>query len=514
MQPHHKFSFSESQGKRWIGLFSILFINLAVFITIILFGYALWSDINNFITNAIGIEINWILLILGLSVLVILYSISLLVIHTRELLLTGRTDPHIANKILPFPILVIWNAMIVLLILEAGEYMVEIYSSFEHFSPLIFLGAIIILLLILSLLIPKLRELWRQTSGQAMNPRIKVALILVGCVVMYSVVFSLPYVLLPANIISGDLPAKPQIVAHRGGSHLAPENTLAAGEFANDLGVLGWEVDVQISYDGVPFLLHDETLKRTTNVETIFPNRVNGPGSSFNISDLRQLDAGSWFVDTDPYGTIGTGIVTSERAENYRNLKIPTLEEVLNLTRDTGLILDVDFKKPSDNHPYYAQYYNICLELILEANINSQIWIVSGPRSLLDTISELYPDMRTGLPVGANNAPSVEELQVIGYDFINTHHGLTNDQFRAYTSAGIAVEAWTVNTIIRFSQLWCLGVKYIKTDAPHLFINLTQPLWYIQINDYNIAWIAIEISGLVLVLGFQYWRQKKNTSKG
>ncbi|MFX1537182.1 MAG: hypothetical protein ACFFDI_23495 [Promethearchaeota archaeon] len=81
MRPNHKFSFSESQGKRWIGLFSILFSNLAVFITIILFIYTLWSDINNFIAGAIDIEINWILLILGLSVLAILYRILKTPLH-------------------------------------------------------------------------------------------------------------------------------------------------------------------------------------------------------------------------------------------------------------------------------------------------------------------------------------------------------------------------------------------------------------------------------------------------
>ena len=50
------------------------------------------------------------------------------------------------------------------------------------------------------------------------------------------------------------------------------------------------------SYDGVPFLMHDTTLKRTTNVDEVFPDRVGEPASMFNISDLNQLDAGSWFL--------------------------------------------------------------------------------------------------------------------------------------------------------------------------------------------------------------------------
>jgi glycerophosphoryl diester phosphodiesterase len=57
------------------------------------------------------------------------------------------------------------------------------------------------------------------------------------------------------------------------------------------------ESDIAISYDGIPFLIHDPILDRTTNVDEVFPERRRDPGSSFLISEIAQLDAGSWFGD-------------------------------------------------------------------------------------------------------------------------------------------------------------------------------------------------------------------------
>lgn len=79
----------------------------------------------------------------------------------------------------------------------------------------------------------------------------------------------------------------PYWIAHRGGGTLAPENTLAAFRCAAAQGLRGHECDVRLSADGIPFLLHDDTLDRTTD--------ARGPASRLDWSALSQLDAGSWF---------------------------------------------------------------------------------------------------------------------------------------------------------------------------------------------------------------------------
>ena len=71
------------------------------------------------------------------------------------------------------------------------------------------------------------------------------------------------------------LPPKPIILAHRGLTSKAPENTLVAGELASEMGADGWEVDIRMSADGKLFLMHDKNFIRTTNISTIFPDRKN-----------------------------------------------------------------------------------------------------------------------------------------------------------------------------------------------------------------------------------------------
>ena len=95
------------------------------------------------------------------------------------------------------------------------------------------------------------------------------------------------------------------IIAHRGYSAKYPENTLASFQAAIDLGADMIELDVVLSSDDVPVIIHDETLNRTTNGK--------GPVSKLSLEQLQQLDAGSWF--------------NSE----FKNEKIPTLDQVLQL---------------------------------------------------------------------------------------------------------------------------------------------------------------------------------------
>jgi len=97
----------------------------------------------------------------------------------------------------------------------------------------------------------------------------------------------------------------PLVVAHRGAAGEAPENTLAAFRLAGEFGAGAVELDVQLSRDGTPVVIHDADVSRTTDGA--------GPVRRFTVAELRRLDAGSWF------------------APQYRGEKIPLLQEVLEL---------------------------------------------------------------------------------------------------------------------------------------------------------------------------------------
>jgi len=105
---------------------------------------------------------------------------------------------------------------------------------------------------------------------------------------------------------------------HRGASSEAPENTLAAFELAIRQGATMLELDVQLSLDGYPVVIHDVTVERTTN--------GSGKVSEMSLEALRALDAGAWF------------------SEQYAGQRIPTLQEVIALARAQNIRLDVEMK--------------------------------------------------------------------------------------------------------------------------------------------------------------------------
>src|SRR5688500_15232326 len=108
-----------------------------------------------------------------------------------------------------------------------------------------------------------------------------------------------------------DKPAYPLIVGHRGASAGAPENTLAAFRRAIDDGAEGLEFDVRLSRDGVPVVIHDETLLRT--------GRVRHLVSELTADELSKVDVGSWF----------RGQAGNAESKKFANERVPSLETTL-----------------------------------------------------------------------------------------------------------------------------------------------------------------------------------------
>jgi glycerophosphoryl diester phosphodiesterase len=119
----------------------------------------------------------------------------------------------------------------------------------------------------------------------------------------------------------------PAVIAHRGASYDAPESTAAAYKLARDLGADYLELDLQRSKDGVLIALHDNSLQRTTDVASKFPERKDSPANAFTLAELKTLDAGSWFNSAYP-----------DRARpSYVGLKILTLDEIIDIAQSNPL---------------------------------------------------------------------------------------------------------------------------------------------------------------------------------
>ncbi len=480
----------DSYGGKWLLIQGLTSLNLTVFLTTSLMISPYWESINSFLASATGLTVNYVLGLVFLSFIPVVFSLAGFFLGVREMFLNRfyRLRKRILMPSILFAI--VFDLLLALLVLLWGADGAIVFNALEYQSPFIFICLNIGILFLLRAILPSafeliagLRSIGIDTFRRELALLSLISLISIGTI-------AAPFLTVPSNAYSASIPAKPLLVAHRCGGNLGPENTIAAASAALDNGIVGIEIDVQISSDGVPFLMHDDTLERTTNVEDIYPSRASDPAETFTISELQTLDAGSWFYTNDPFGVIQTGYIDAATANSYVNEKIPTLENATDFAAAHDLILDVDFKYPSTSHPYYYEFVNICLAVVADAGIDESVWVTSRDIVWLETTLHTYPDMVTAQTFDTLSMDDIQLFMTREYDMINTRNSLDNGIYHILQSEGIIVNAWTVNTEFRFSQLWCLGVDYVTTDIPHLLNSVSFPVWSVPLIAYQAAWSA------------------------
>ncbi len=152
---------------------------------------------------------------------------------------------------------------------------------------------------------------------------------------------------------------RPLVLAHRGDSSHAPENTLEAAALGHRSGADGWEFDVRLTRDGVPILLHDPGLGRTTDVASAYPDDPRADlgymAADFTLGEIRRLDAGSWFVgpaggprSASAFGTLDRLDPADLAAFASGRVRVPTLEEALAMTAELDWPANVEVKSGHD----------------------------------------------------------------------------------------------------------------------------------------------------------------------
>ena len=256
------------------------------------------------------------------------------------------------------------------------------------------------------------------------------------------------------------------IIAHRGARSLAPENTLAAARKAMEVGADLWETDVVVTSDGEPILLHDDSLVRTTNVKDRFPDRDPWHFTTFTLGEIRSLDAGSWFAETDPFGRIAARVVTDEDLLAYRNEKIPTLSEALCFTQEASFYVNLELKRlppPMENFPMVERV----LAVIDDAGIDYERVIISSfNHEWLREVRARNPSLAIQALAGYSETDSLdwETLEFETYNVLNTL--IDEKQVRALTERGISINLFTVNEedeMLRFTEAGAAG---LITDFP------------------------------------------------
>ncbi|MDF1520595.1 MAG: glycerophosphodiester phosphodiesterase family protein [Brevefilum sp.] len=285
----------------------------------------------------------------------------------------------------------------------------------------------------------------------------------------------------------GDLPAKPALIAHRGASMLAPENTIAAADLAASYEAFGFETDIRISQDGVPLLMHDGTLQRTTNVAEVYTDRAAEDASSFIMEELNNLNAGLWFIQKDPYKAIDGGLVSQAQLSINQGQKIPTLTQALELVTEKDLVFLFDLRYPPEDHPYHDELFDIVFEQCKESGLNGNIWFLVD-RRYLDTLLTEAPQMTRVIGASSTNLPDPEELLTLEYEIVNVDMGILKKDIQAYRDEGLGVNVYTIDQPWLFSQFWLSGVTSVTTNNIHTLSQLDRPLIYMPYSRYLLFW--------------------------
>ncbi|XP_019379293.1 PREDICTED: glycerophosphodiester phosphodiesterase domain-containing protein 5 [Gavialis gangeticus] len=298
----------------------------------------------------------------------------------------------------------------------------------------------------------------------------------------------------PCIMEKKDLGPKPAIIGHRGAPMLAPENTLMSFQKAVEQKIYGVQADVVISYDGVPFLMHDETLRRTTNVEEVFPELAYEQSSMFNWTDLEKLNAGGWFLKDDPFWTASA--LSASDYVKAGNQSVCKLEDMLQIIKDnTSLILN--FQNLPPDHPYHSTYINITLETILMSGIQQQavMWLPDTERQLVRQIAPGF-QQTSGIKAG------VKRLREKGIKKLNLRYTkVTSEDIREYATANLSTNLYTVNEPWLYSILWCAGVQSVTSDSSHILSKVPFPIWILPPDEYCLIWITSDIISFTIIVG-------------
>ncbi len=261
-------------------------------------------------------------------------------------------------------------------------------------------------------------------------------------------------------------------IAHRGVRSLAPENTMPAIEKAWEIGAHGVEVDVAATRDGELILFHDNLLTRTTDAHLKFPERKDQPFTTFTLQELRSLDAGSWFVETDPLGEIEKGNVSASEQSAMQGIQIPTLEEVLLFVKNRDWYINLELKQlpqPQVDFPVVEKV----LQLLEQIQFPSQSLAVSSfVFRHLREIQKKRPGIEVNALIGFPDS-GVQDWGDFEFEVYNANSAYTDEeQIRKALARGCRVNLFTVNDPQQMKRFLDGGVEKLITDYPQILKDL------------------------------------------
>lgn len=236
-----------------------------------------------------------------------------------------------------------------------------------------------------------------------------------------------------------------KILAHRGFSGKYPENTMLAFRQAIAAGAEGVEFDVQLTKDGVPVILHDESLLRTGGLDAL-------------IRDLTYEEAARLDL-AGPY----RGQVEPQR--------LPTLEEYFRLVKDLDFLTNIELKTSIFEYPGIEEKV---IDLIRAYGLSDRVILSSFNHYSLLRVKALAPELPCGILYECRIAEPQDYARVHHMDYLHPHElFLTPEELEKYAAAGIRANPWTVNDPNRMEELLSSPAVYaIITNHPDVALAL------------------------------------------
>lgn len=241
------------------------------------------------------------------------------------------------------------------------------------------------------------------------------------------------------------------VIAHRGASAFAPENTLAAFRKAVEMGAQFIETDLHLSRDVRLVSIHDETLERTTN--------GSGAVSATTLKNLRELDAGSWFKPQH----------ASETAqETFAGQRIPTIEEILAFGKDADIGMFLEIKAAGSIGAERA-----LVGALKTADEVRRAVVLSFDPGSLSRVHAFDPLVVTGLLCSDVVRNAIEIAVSVGArQLLPRADRITPELVKAAHGSDLKVVVWTVNDAEEMKRTMAAGVDGIITDHPNVLCEL------------------------------------------
>lgn len=242
---------------------------------------------------------------------------------------------------------------------------------------------------------------------------------------------------------------KTKIFAHRGASGYAPENTLEAFKLAITQGADGIELDVQLTKDGIPVVIHDETIDRVTS--------KTGFVKDYTLNELKELT------------------VLENRFPEYNTCKIPTLEQVLDAVKPSGIQVNIELKT---GIYWYPQIELKVAELVKKCGMEDKVIYSSFNHYSIQQLKKIVSEAETAYLYSDVILNVTDYAKNTGVDGLHpaVYHVKMDDFLEEYRKSGLNVRVWTVNEKEDMEWLIRSGVTAIITNYPDIAVQIKEKL--------------------------------------